>query len=91
MVNSLEKTDIFLVQEKMETDLLSFLDRVDVDQRTEADVVRMAYQMLCTLKFLHSAGIIHRDVKPGNFLLDKDNNIKLGDFGLSRTIQQSPE
>jgi len=28
--------------------------------------------------------IFHRDIKPGNLFLDKSNNVKLGDFGLSR-------
>lgn len=30
--------------------------------------------------------ILHRDIKPGNLFLDSSNNIKLGDFGLSRIM-----
>ena len=37
--------------------------------------------MLCSLQFMHSAGVIHRDIKPANFLVDKDLNVKLADFG----------
>jgi len=34
------------------------------------------------LSLLHSRGMLHRDLKPGNILVDKDGTIKLGDFGL---------
>lgn len=41
---------------------------------------------LSALQFLHKNGIIHGDVKPGNLLLDRNNRIKLGDFGIARRI-----
>ncbi|MGA2032697.1 MAG: protein kinase, partial [Thermoguttaceae bacterium] len=39
---------------------------------------------LYALHFLHGNGIIHGDVKPSNILLDQQNRVKLGDFGLAR-------
>ena len=46
-----------------------------------------AYQMLLSLKYIHSIGITHRDIKPQNFILDqKTNEIKLCDFGSAKKL-----
>ena len=35
---------------------------------------------------MHSANIIHRDLKTANIFLEKDNRIKIGDFGISKIL-----
>jgi len=44
----------------------------------------LVYNLLCSVNFLHTAGIMHRDIKPGNILLDAKCAIKICDFGQAR-------
>ncbi|KAG0648048.1 Serine-kinase 1 [Hyphodiscus hymeniophilus] len=54
----------------------------------ESDVNTMASQLLSALKYLHSGGITHRDVKPDNILIFNFSpfHVKLTDFGLSKMV-----
>lgn len=47
------------------------------------------YQMMAGLQYLHAHGVIHRDIKPDNILVDEKGVLKMSDFGMSR--QQSPQ
>ncbi len=46
-----------------------------------------AYQLLCAIKYLHSASILHRDLKPSNILVNQNCEIRIADFGLSREAE----
>ncbi|KAK5775077.1 hypothetical protein PVK06_042944 [Gossypium arboreum] len=43
------------------------------------------FQLLRGVKYLHSANILHRDLKPGNLLINANCDLKICDFGLART------
>jgi serine/threonine protein kinase len=58
---------------------------------SEDHIVILAYNMLCAVNFMHSLNIIHRDIKPGNFLLNSDCKVKICDFGLSRILPKKTE
>lgn len=49
-----------------------------------ADVVRLGIELASALAHAHAAGVIHRDVKPANVLLDREGRARLSDFGISR-------
>jgi len=55
------------------------------------DVKLLVYHILCGLKYIHSCAVLHRDLKPGNILLDDNYQIKICDFGLARSVVKEEE
>ncbi len=58
---------------------------------TNEHVQYFTYQILRGMKYIHSAGVIHRDLKPGNLLVNADCELKICDFGLSRGYDAVPD
>ena len=75
--------DLYLVFEYMEADLYNVI-RANILQDIHKQFI--IYQVLKAIKFIHSGDIIHRDLKPSNIFINSDCQIKIGDFGLARTL-----
>jgi serine/threonine protein kinase len=77
---------LYLAFEYVDQDLKKHLDKTrknPLDQRLVCSFVR---QLLVGIDYCHSHGVIHRDLKPGNILIDKAGNLKIADFGLARAF-----
>lgn len=74
--------DIYVVFELMETDLHQVIKAND--DLTPEHHQFFLYQILRGLKYIHSARVFHRDLKPKNILANSDCKLKICDFGLAR-------
>lgn len=74
--------EVYLIFELMQTDLHKII--VSPQSLSTDHVKIFLYQILRGLRYLHSAGIVHRDIKPGNMLVNSNCLLKICDFGLAR-------
>ncbi|XP_046385257.1 mitogen-activated protein kinase 15 [Ischnura elegans] len=76
--------DIYLVFEYMDSDLHNVIKKGNVLK--EIHIQFILYQLLKATKYIHSGGVVHRDQKPSNVLIDVNCHCKLADFGLARSL-----
>eukprot|EP00475_Leptophrys_vorax_P004206 TRINITY_DN1251_c0_g1_i1.p1 TRINITY_DN1251_c0_g1~~TRINITY_DN1251_c0_g1_i1.p1 ORF type:complete len:474 (+),score=140.17 TRINITY_DN1251_c0_g1_i1:58-1479(+) len=87
MINPLSKQDfedLYMVVEFMQSDLHRII--YSDNELSEDHIAYIVYQILCGLKYIHSAKVIHRDLKPGNILINADCQVKICDLGLARGL-----
>jgi mitogen-activated protein kinase 1/3 len=76
--------NLFLVLEYGQSDLKKLLKSSIF--LSDLHIKTVIYNLLCGIKYMHSAKVIHRDIKPANILINEDCSVKICDFGLSRSI-----
>jgi serine/threonine protein kinase len=52
----------------------------------EEQIIEWFIQLLHGLKYIHEKKIVHRDLKPDNIFISADNELKIGDFGISKLM-----
>jgi len=75
--------DIYLIFEYMETDLHAVI-RANILEDIHKQYIM--YQSFKALMYMHSADLVHRDMKPSNLLLNSECLMKVADFGLARSL-----
>jgi serine/threonine protein kinase len=81
----MDRANLFLVMEYVPGGDLGWVCSRSDDKRLPEDDARFyASELLIALRHLHSVGMMHRDVKPDNVLIDAKGHVKMGDFGFAR-------
>jgi serine/threonine-protein kinase len=80
--------DVVIVMEYVEGQTLR-----DVLQQggrlTQRRAVEIVIDMCAALEYSHRAGIVHRDIKPGNAMISREGAVKVMDFGIARAVAES--
>lgn len=81
-----EKSELYMMMELMDCDLHRIIQ--SKQPLNDTHFKAFARQMLEGVKAMHSIGIFHRDLKPGNILVSKDCQLRITDFGLARFMDE---
>lgn len=82
-------------QGKFHYSVMEFIEGKSLEERVrqtskglpETEVLNLAEQMFAVLKYIHSQGVVHRDLKPDNVLIRKNGRISLIDFGIAKNFR----
>jgi serine/threonine-protein kinase len=72
---------------------MGFVDGQSLSQRLAdgplppREAAALMVQVAEAIEYAHRRGVIHRDLKPGNILLDRDGHPRVTDFGLAKRLQ----
>lgn len=69
--------------------LTPFLDYIINHPLEEKEVLRLGIELSSALAFCQKKGLIHRDIKPENIFINETGQFKLGDFGVSKTVEKT--
>lgn len=84
-----EQGSAYIVMELVPGEALSAI--IDREGRLPANrVLGIVAQVATSLQAAHDAGLVHRDIKPGNLLITPEGRVKITDFGIARIADQVP-
>lgn len=84
-----EQGSAYIVMELVPGEPLSAI--IEGEGRLPADrVLGIVAQTATALQAAHDAGLVHRDIKPGNLLITPEGRVKITDFGIARIADQVP-
>jgi len=81
--NAADLENLYLVQDLMDIDLYQLLRH---RQLSDEIACYFCYQLLRGMKYIHSANVIHRDLKTSNILVNDQCDLMICDFGLARVV-----
>ncbi|WUR02505.1 cyclin-dependent protein kinase (PHO85) [Vairimorpha necatrix] len=94
ILKKIKHTNIICLYRVLHTDKLLTLvfELMDYDLReylikNNTNPVILINQLISGVAFLHRNKVVHRDLKPQNILIDRHGNLKIADFGLSRSLE----
>lgn len=73
----------FLILEDCENgDIASYISNNNISKN---ELIRLCYEIINAIDYLHSQNVCHLDIKPSNILIDRSGRVKLADFGMSNS------
>jgi serine/threonine protein kinase len=82
-----EPDGVYLVMEYVEGDALDDYIQQKTGPIPEEQAVYLFGQILEGMTYAHQMGVIHRDIKPGNFMVTRDLRVKILDFGIAKLLE----
>ena len=92
----------YFIEDDSEYIVMEFIEGGDLEKRIEKQkqngekfdeflIIKWILEICDALKYCNEKNIIHRDIKPNNIFIDKNNSAKLADFGISKVLESKTQ